>query len=110
MINYTTPTITLTVEGVDISANDIYVSLEQGPLELTKTGNDIIVTTDTHDQVTDTIIKLTLTQEESAAFNFGKSVSVQVNYISSDGVRDATEIKTVSVMRNLLDEVISYGS
>lgn len=110
MINYTTPTITLTVEGVDISANDIYVSLEQGRIELTKSGSDLIVTTDTHGQVTDTVITFTLTQEESATFNFGKSVSVQVNYISAQGVRDATEIKTIGVMRNLLDEVIAYGN
>ena len=110
MINYTTPTITLTVEGVDISANDIYVSLEQGKIELTKSGSDLIVTTDTHGQVTDTVITFTLTQEESATFNFGKSVSVQVNYISAQGVRDATEIKTIGVMRNLLDEVIAYGN
>lgn len=110
MINYTTPTITLTVEGVDISANDIYVSLEQGHIELTKSGSDLIVTTDTHGQVTDTVITFTLTQEESATFNFGKSVSVQVNYISAQGVRDATEIKTIGVMRNLLDEVIAYGN
>ncbi len=109
MINYTTPTITLTVEGVDISAHDIYVSLEQGKLELVKTGNDLIVTTDVHEQVTDTVITFTLSQEESASFNFGKSVSVQVNYISSDGVRDATEIKNIGVMRNLLDEVVNYG-
>lgn len=110
MINYTTPTITLTVEGVDISANDIYVSLEQGRIELTKSGSDLIVTTDTHGQVTDTVITFTLTQEETASFNVGKAVSVQVNYINSSGVRDATEVKTINVMRNLLNEVVTYGS
>jgi len=110
MINYTTPTIVLTVEGVDLTGDDVYVSLEQGCHEMVKTGNDLIITTDTHGQITDTIITFTMSQEESASWNFGKSVSVQVNYITPDGVRDATEIKTVSVMRNLLDEVIQYGN
>ena len=105
MINYTTPSISLTVEGVDLSDQDVYVSLEQGTHELTKSGSDLIVDADEND----TIITFTLTQEESASFNFGKSVSIQVNWISQDGVRDATEIKTIGVMRNLLDEVIQYG-
>lgn len=110
MINYTTPTISLTVESVDLTGNDVYVSLEQGKTELTKTGADLIIDTETQGQQTDTTITLTLTQTESASFDFGKSVSVQVNWINASGVRDATEIKSISVMRNLLDEVISYGN
>ena len=110
MINYTTPSISLVVESVDLTGNDVYVTLEQGSHELTKTGSDLIITTDTHGQQTDTEIVFTLSQTESAAFNFGKSVSVQVNWINASGVRDATEIKTIGVMRNLLDEVIEYGS
>ena len=34
---------------------------------------------------------------------------IQVNFIDSDGVRDATNPVTISVMRNLLDKVIEYG-
>ena len=110
MINYTTPSISLVVESVDLTGNDVYVTLEQGSHELTKTGSDLIITTDTHGQQTDTEIVFTLSQTESASFNISKSVSVQVNWINASGVRDATEIKTIGVMRNLLDEVIEYGS
>ena len=109
MINYTTPTISLTVEGVDLSGMDVYVSLEQGSKELTKTGDALIIEPIVGTETTDTSINFTLTQEESASFDFGKSVSVQVNWISSVGVRDATEIKTIPVMRNLLDKVVEYG-
>lgn len=109
MINYTTPTISLTVEGVDLSGMDTYVSLEQGNKELTKTGDDLIIEPIVGEETTDTAITFTLTQEESAFYDFGKSVSVQVNWISSAGVRDATEIKTIPVMRNLLDKVVAYG-
>lgn len=105
MIKYTTPTISLIVEGVDITAHDIYVTLEQGTTELIKTGSDLIVSTDDGD----TSIIFTLTQEESAMFDHNKSAAVQVNWITSTGVRCATEIKSIGVLRNLLDKVISYG-
>jgi len=109
MINYTTPTITLTVEGVDLSSTDVYVTLEQGSHELNKSGAALTVTTETHDQITDTNITFTLSQLESASFRFNMAVSVQVNWIDAAGTRLATEIKTVPVMRNLLDRVINYG-
>ena len=110
MINYTTPTISLVVEGVDITEKDVYVTLEQGRIELTKTGTDLIMEAEQVEQVTNTNITFTLTQTESALFNYNRNVAIQVNWISSAGVRDATEIKSIDVMRNLLDEVIEYGN
>lgn len=104
MIKYTTPTITLTVESIDITPHDVYVTLEQGNKELTKKGADLIKQFED-----DTTLTFVLTQEESASFDFSKSVSVQVNWITSDGVRAATEIRSIPVMRNLLDKVIAYG-
>lgn len=109
MINYTTPTISLTVEAVDLTGQDVYVTLQQGSHEMTKKGADLTVTTETHDQQTDTNITFVLSQAESASFKFNQAVSVQVNWINSSGVRAATEIKAIGVMRNLLDEVIAYG-
>lgn len=105
MINYTTPTISLIVEDVDITAHDIYVTLVQGTNELIKTGSDLIVSTDDGD----TSIIFTLTQEESASFDYNNRAAVQVNWITSSGVRSATEIKSIGVMRNLLDKVVNYG-
>lgn len=105
MINYTTPTISLIVEDVDITAHDIYVTLEQGTTELIKTGSDLTVSTDDGD----TSIIFTLTQEESASFDYNNRAAVQVNWITSQGVRSATEIKSIGVMRNLLDKVVNYG-
>lgn len=105
MIKYTTPTISLIVEGVDITAHDIYVTLEQGTTELIKTGSDLIVSTDDGD----TSIIFTLTQEESAMFDYNNRAAIQVNWITSTGVRCATEIKSIGVLRNLLDKVIGYG-
>lgn len=109
MIKYTTPTITLVVEGVDLTGKDIYATLEQGCRELTKKGSDMTVTTEQVGERTDTVMTMMLTQEESASFDFNRNASVQVNWITAGGVRGATEIKKIDVMRNLLDEVIEYG-
>ena len=105
MIKYTTPTISLIVEGADITAHDIYVTLEQGTNELIKKGSDLNVSTEEDG----TKIIFTLTQEESASFDYNNRAAVQVNWITSQGVRSATEIKSIGVMRNLLDKVVNYG-
>jgi len=105
MINYTTPTISLVVEGVNISDSDVYVSIEQGKTELTKSGADLTITTETVQQVTNTLISFTLTQQESALFDYDRNADIQVNWIKN-GVRGATRIETVHVLRNLLNEVI----
>lgn len=115
MIRYTTPAIPLLVEGKDLTqGQEIYVSMEQGPKDfptaaLEKRDSDLTISTETHGQITDTSITFTLTQEESAMFNLNQSVEIQVNWINASGVREATEIKRIPVMRNLLDRVIAYG-
>lgn len=106
MINYTTPTLYATVKGIDLTVGyDVYVSLEQDRVQLDKSGEDLTLET----QGEDTLISLKLSQMESAAFNFGKRVFVQINAIDENGNRLATGIKEVPVMRNLLDKEISYG-
>ena len=108
MINYTTPSITLEVEGADLTSQDVYVTIVQGSIELTKSGQALTVSYDS-EQDTSTIV-FVLSQEESAQFAFSRSAQLQVNFINSSGVRDATNIATIDVLKNLLDEVIEYGS
>ena len=110
MINYTTPTISLTVEGRDLSSANVYVTLEQGCTELTKTGADLSISTSTRGQITDSTITFVLSQDESAMFSTRSRVAVQVNWINAEGVREATEAKGIGVTRNLLEEVIEYGN
>lgn len=111
MIRFTTPAIPLTIEGKDLSTGeDIIVTFKQGNLKLEKSGADLDIETDTHGQVTDTIVTVILSQAETGAFIDNKSVEVQVNWINASGARDATEIAHISSGRNLLDEVISYGN
>ena len=110
MINYTTPTIDLIVEGNDITAYEIYATLEQGINEITKHGDDLTVTTERVGQITNTKVSLTLTQAESASFDYTKPVGVQVNWIDAQGTRGATKRANITVERNLLDRVIEYGN
>jgi len=110
MINYTTPAIPLIVEDRDLTqGQDVYVSFEQGPTELTKTGTDLTITTSSRGTITDSNIVLVLSQEETAMFNLKQAVNIQVNWINASGVREATEMKRIGVFRNLLDKVIAYG-
>lgn len=110
MIRYTTPTINLSVHGIDLTGKEVYVTLEQDALKMTKSGEDLTLSVEVIEEVPVTGIAFTMSQEESAKFAYNKCVSVQANWISSDGVRNATSIKTIKVMRNLLDSVIEYGN
>lgn len=104
MIRYTTPTITLIIENFSFPEEcDIYVTLEQGTVELTKDDAEV---TPVGDNV---VLKVTLTQTESGSFKMCAPVYVQVNWIDSDGVRNATKIAQLSAFENLLDKVIQYG-
>ena len=108
MTNYTTPSISLEVEGVDLTAQDVYVTIVQGSIKLTKSGTALTISYDSETEKS--TIVFTLSQEESAAFAFSRSAQLQVNFINSSGVRDATNIASIDVLKNLLDEVKEYGS
>lgn len=100
---FTTPVQGLLVKGHDITAKDVYVSIEQGTTELTLTGVRLSMTL-TADG--DTEIDYTLTQEEAGRFNVKSPASIQVNWMDG-GLRYATGMVKVRVFENLLDEVIS---
>ena len=97
----TTPTLVLAVTGLNVAELDtIFITFEQGSLELTKSKDDITI-----DEEANTI-KVTLSQEETLKFNAG-SVNVQVRGIVADGsIAVASNIKTIKVGNVLLDGVI----
>lgn len=106
MIKYTTPTITLTIKGADITSYNAFVTIEQGASKLTKSGGDLTMEAVTVGERTDTKITLELSQTETALFKEGQRARVQVNWTTGDGTRGATKIKGVGVLGNLLNEVI----
>lgn len=104
MVSYTTPQITLLIEGIDLTGQDkdIYVSIGNKCL-VTKSGEDVSAVLSGED----TLVYVRLTQEESARL-LGLC-KVQVNWINDQGIREATEIETIEVTPNMLQEVIRYG-
>ena len=104
MIKYTTPTLTLRIKNYIFPENcKIFVTFDQGSEQITKENPVIRVEDDT------TLIDVTLSQEETKIFKVRLPVSVQVNWITETGIRNATTIVQTKVIGNLLDEVIEYG-
>ena len=96
----TTPTFTLTFgqqSGVDLTAaKSVYVTFESGHNSVTKTGNDLTIQP--------LSVSATLTQQET--ISMGSAVLIQVNWITQDDKRIASEIVKHDLSKQLLMEVI----
>lgn len=96
----TTPTNTFKT-SVSLVGARIYVTYTQaGETVFEKTNEDM--------QVTDDAVIVTLSQEDTLALDATKMVEIQIRYINSDGVADASNIITTSTKRILKDGEISY--
>lgn len=96
MIRYTTPVIPIQVEGADLSSYDsIHVTFEQTGVKIDKINPAI---------QNDTLL-VSLTQEESGMLRRQQLCKVMVN-AWKDGRRFGSEIMTLNVQENLLDEVM----
>lgn len=103
MIQFTTPAVTLTVKGVTFDGTEkVWVSIRQADKKI-----DIDDAT-VDSSGTDPVITFTLTQEQTAGLSLGAAL-IQVNWITTGEERGATDIVTVNVGRNLLDEVKTYA-
>lgn len=100
MRRYTTPTVTVEVEGVDLTASTVLVTFQQRNNRLTVEGPSMAL------QGEDTIISVPLSQLQTGGFAEG-SVEVQVNWLDGYGHRDATTVGAIQVERNLLAEVVA---
>ena len=97
MIRWTTPTYELTIEGVDLTGFDVYVTFSQ---------HGDVVTVENPTMAVDkgnTTITCSLSQTESAAFRAGE-MDVQVNWVDASHNRCATLVKQVPVDAQLLQE------
>lgn len=102
MRRFTTPTITLTVKGVDLTEKSVYVTFSQRDSALTVESPSMALVGE------DTVISVPLSQFQTGGFSVG-TVDVQVNFIDANGNRDATTVKTIGVDRNLLAQVVEDG-
>lgn len=103
MIQATTPTLTLTIPNTfDLStAQLVLVSFSQYETTLTKELGDSMWLMESN------VIAVTLSQEETLMFIPRKQVEVQVNWITENGARCATNRGALSFGKNLIPEVIS---
>lgn len=96
----TTPTLTLTVEGVDLTGYKIEVDIRQGNHQLIKNGEATL-------DGDNSVIDLILTQAETLSFK-SQPVSIQVRFINAEGVAGATTIEEVPVGEIIRNGVIEY--
>lgn len=111
MIRYTTPTHTLTVYGKTLTGKRVWVTYSQDRPGMvpnrevvTVTGSAVSVST----SGSDSIVTVNLTQQQTSRLRQGVC-RVQVNWISSGGVREASDISEIDIEDNLLEEVVSYA-
>lgn len=104
MIRGTTPDYVLTLDGVDLTGQTVYVTIGQGKARLTKTGDELSVSVDD----TGSAIAFSLSQEDTLGLSAG-SASVQVRFIDSDGAAQATEKAVLNIEDVLLEKVIEYA-
>lgn len=101
MRRYTTPTVELAVQGIDLTGCEVWVTLEQRGDEITtRVGADDMA----HDDE-GTTITVGYTQEQTASLDEGRA-RLQVNWLDADGRRNATGIATVEVAGNLLGRTV----
>lgn len=100
MVRATTPTLICSFDSalLDLSTvQNIYVTLSQGYLKLTKSGEDL--------EVEENNVKVYLTQSETLMFKTGE-VSIQVNWTFGGGRRGASNIAKLIMKENLLSKVV----
>lgn len=99
MRRYTTPTLTITVKGVDLTNTSVYVTLAQYEQSVTIENPPMSYDGE------NTVLEVDMSQIQSGSFQRGNA-KIQVNWKDTQGKRDATVIKSVCIGDNLLREVI----
>ena len=100
----TTPTLELTLTGVDAIASDkIYVTLKQSQREITKTNEDLSI----ESGESESVINLYLSQQETLSLRTG-TCEIQVRGINALGDAWASDIATINIKEILRDGVINY--
>lgn len=99
MVQATTPTFVLTLpQTVDLSeAENVYFTLRQGSVEISKTGDELTIDGQT--------VSVYLTQAETLGISVGQA-RLQLNWTYANGGRACTNIAHVAVTENLLKEVV----
>lgn len=108
MRQFTTAADVIAVDGVDLSAADVYVTYVQGKNELTIEDPEVeYAEPEGLATVGTSTVKVGLDQLQTGEFKVGV-VKRQVNWVTEEG-RWATDVVTVQVKENLLKEEKTFG-
>lgn len=102
MRRFTTPTLTLDIEGLDLTGWHTVTAIKQG--------NDVLEIENAPCEATENGSRLTiqLTQEQTGIFSADSNASVQVRFINENGYAGATNIKGINITPVLVGGVIGY--
>lgn len=103
MYQGTTPTLTLNVEGADLTDKTVFVTIRCGNYTLTKTGDDIAISY--ADGVSTVVVRLT--QQETLKMR-ESTATVQIRFVDENGNADATNKASFDVESVLYHAVIEY--
>ena len=101
-----TPTITLTISGVDLTDATTYFTIRQGTETLTKTtGEDPSIWIEVYEDGSDVCV--VLSQEDTLKFAEGVS-EVQIRWIDADGTAHVSGVTRMTFDKVLLEGVIEH--
>ncbi len=104
MRRYTTPTLTVQIQGADLTGCDIWLTFRQGRKEVTvRDFESVEIGEDA------TTLAVPLSQIQTARFAVGEEVHVQANVMDQNGYRAATDLATTTFGTQLLEVVKHYG-
>ena len=106
MYQGTTPAVTFTIKGFDLSGMTVYVTFKSATDILTKSAPDVIVSYDSEEEESTVVCKLT--QAETLGMNKG-SVKAQIRFIDSSGNAYATSKAVIQMNDVLYRAVITYS-
>ncbi len=109
MIRGTTPDYILQIQNIDLTGKTVYATFAQGSFKITKSNDEVVISTTTTEEGVVSEIAITLSQEETLKLREG-TAEVQVKWIDADGHVEGTEIANVPVSKALLDKVIQYAN
>ena len=106
MYQGTTPSITYTIKGYDLTSAKVFVSFKYGNEVLTKHSPLVQTSYDSEEDVS--TIVCPLTQEETLAIT-KSTTTTQIRFIYENGLAYATNKATLDVESVIYKDVIEYG-
>lgn len=104
----TTPTITITAEGIDLRGSSVYVTIAQADRKLTKRSDDSHGEVWTDYDGINSEVYVILSQNDTLYLRPGNA-EIQIRWIDADENAHASDIKRIQLGKTLMEGVIKHG-